>query len=1137
MLVDDTMELFVYTWVYNGYTIYGHCLDPNGSHVCIKVQDFFPSCYIEGDTVPRSTVIPRAAKFQRMLSSKDISRLQPFYRLYFDNASDLTSFSKEHSYKCYMADIPQVATFLSQINADHVGWVKVTSTSADSTLQTTVRMKNIQSIPNKIPPCTPRVMAFDIEVKSIDSGMPQPHRIKDTVEMISVVIFGAEKPTEKFIMHMFKPFCIDGVQDITFITEIELIVGFFNLMKDKDPTIVTGFNIYGFDMHYLVSRLKLRLVEIPPAHRGTSGTVDVIKVDWSSEAYGHNSYDRLVIGGRVIVDMYLYFKRMKLDKYSLDFVSAKFIGEGKNDMPYKDMAGAFLSGDHAALCKVAQYCVQDSVLVMKLFDKVQMWIDMCEISKITRCGIEDIYTRGEQMKMVSQCVAECERRNIVLQPQKPSNWKQYEGAYVLEPTKGVYDGCSIVDFQSLYPSIIIAYNICPSTYAAHGDIRIGDHGFRSTPIGLLPGMIKRILEERKQVKAQMKVISNARSVEYIVLDRRQNALKICANSVYGMMGFQSSRYFGHLGCAESVTTAGRLLLSETVHTINNNYPVEVLYGDSVVGYTPTIVRICKKFIFLETFENLAAKWGHDRWVKCYESEKEICELHDVEVWTDIGWTKMHRVIRHVLQPHKKIVRVVTHTGIVDVTNEHSLLDVYGEPVDAECVQIGDELMHYPYPDFIENEIGISPMEAQILGMFCGGGTCGTCDCPSWAINNADLGLLLKYRLLCKSVYTDNNWTILNTLTSTPRQTTPSVVCEVSGVGVYKLVPQGDIITITKRYRSMMYRDKEKTVPQEIFNSSLETRQAFWNGLYDADGNKEGCIIDQKHQITIASLAMLASSIGYNISLNTRPNIFRLTTTKNKASQKIKKICNVEYTGYVYDVTTGNGHFQAGPGKLIVHNTDSCMFWHNDDTNEISRTHVAKRICDDITASLPEPMALQFETYCDKVILLSKKRYILVTGDKISYKGVMNARRDYCKYAKDTYSKTLEIVAKGKDQKEISDYIDMRILVLLSGKAKASDLIVTKSLAKRLSAYKVSQPHVVLARRLVGKTGVDIPAGTRLEYIYIKDSDIRMVTPDEFNAGGFEADGRLYVEKQLATQVDDVLSAIGMGNYISDEWLH
>lgn len=68
-----------------------------------------------------------------------------------------------------------------------------------------------------------------------------------------------------------------------------------------------------------------------------------------------------------------------------------------------------------------------------------------------------------------------------------------------------------------------------------------------------------------------------------------------------------------------------------------------------------------------TFENLATKWGRDEWVG--SDGKESCELYGVEAWTDDGWTKMHRVIRHRLATHKKIVRVLTHTGLVDVTDE------------------------------------------------------------------------------------------------------------------------------------------------------------------------------------------------------------------------------------------------------------------------------------------------------------------------------------------------------------------------------------------------------------------------------------------------------------------------------------
>ncbi len=1057
----DVMELFVYNWFYTGYSVYGHCLNNARKYVLIKVLDFQPSCFVEGETVPESTVVPCRAEYRRMLSSRDVSRTKPFYRLFFTNGKELESYARECKVRCDMADIPQVTAFLSGLGIDHVGWVRVPSSS--------VKQSDIEPLHNRIPLSSPRTLAFDIEVKSSDSGMPQPHRIADTVEMISVVVFGGGATTDKYIMHTLKePLGIEGVIDVIFSDEMSLVSGFFELVGKEDPTVLTGFNIYGFDLHYMVSRLRLRLLEIPDVSRGVPESINLIKVDWTSDAYGHNSYDRLVIGGRLIVDLYLYFRRMKLDKYSLDFVSRQFLGEGKNNMPYEKMSAAFDSGDIIVLKEVAQYCVQDSVLVMKLFDKVQMWIDACEIAKITRCGIEEIYTRGEQMKMVSQCVAECAKRNIVLQPQFQSEWKEYSGAYVLDPVRGVYDGCSILDFQSLYPSIIIAYNICPSTYVKSSFVDVhcvGEHRFRKKPVGLLPGMIERILDERKTVK---KIMSSAElsSVEYVVLDRRQNALKICANSVYGMMGFKNSRYFGHIGCAESVTTVGRLLLEDIVKKIESSYSVKVVYGDSVAGYTPTTIRVGKEKVKIETVENI----GHN-WVK-YD-DKEACELSDVEVWTERGWTPCQRVIRHALAPNKKMMRVITDNGIVDVTKEHSLLDAYGTPLHAEHVQVGDTLLHHKFEP-ICNDVCVK--KAKILGFLCG--------------------------------------------------IDPESMVYLEG-------------TVAVHYIRTVYRDGETVVPDEILNSSLESRSAFWDGLCGSNWKT----LRRMHQVSIASFAALASGLGYNISLQSGNGFYQLVVTYEKhnvESTAVKKVHEIEYSGYVYDLTTENHHFQAGPGSLIVHNTDSCMLWHRTDVSADDNIQLAQSICGDITATLPRPMALKFETYCEKVILLTKKRYILVSrgssgAPNVSYKGVINARRDYCKYAKDTYADTIQMVAMGERNEDIAEYIDKRILKLMSGKADVLDLIVTKSMAKKLNAYKVNQPHVVLARRLVQKTGIDIPAGTRLEFLHVKGS-CPLVTPEEFSEGDWSANGRFYVEKQLATQVDDVLSAIGMGNYISDTWL-
>ena len=819
------VNYFVYNWFYTGYRVYGHCLDTDGRYHLLTVHGFYPSCYVEskdGDT-SFSTVNPVKAEYKEMRSSRDISTILPYYKVYFENTKQMETFvseARKNYTKVHMAEesIPQIAVFLSQRNLSYVGWIAVPHTSGH------VKSEHIFPSDNIVPYNYPTAMAFDIEVKCSASGMPQPHKVEDTVEMISVVLFenDVDSSSRSFIMHAYdQNMNIDGVIDIICNDEADLIIKFFELIRQEDPTIITGFNIYGFDLHYLVSRLQLRLTEIPDVSRGIAGNINLIKVDWTSDAYGHNNFNRLVIGGRLIVDMYLYFKRMKLDKYSLDFISNKFLGEGKNDMPHGQMTEAFFSRDIDALRTVAEYCVQDSVLVMKLFQKVHMWIDSCEIAKITMCGIEDIYTRGEQMKLVAQCVKECMKREIILQSYytKSDEWKQYEGAYVLDPDRGVYEGCSIVDFQSLYPSIIIAYNICPSTccsakihnwrHAAVPDsnsnsiyheifVNSSTHGvseshyFKKEPVGLLPGMIKQILDERKAVKTKMIQLEKT-SVDYIVFDRRQNALKICANSVYGMMGFKNSKYFGNVACAESVTTIGRLLLTDIVKKIEQTYPVKVIYGD----------------------------------------------------------------------------------------------------------------------------------------------------------------------------------------------------------------------------------------------------------------------------------------------------------------------------------------------------TDSCMLCHNDKSKD-EVVKLAVQICNDVTSLLPEPMALKFECYCEKIMLLTKKRYVLVSDGKVSYKGVMNARRDYCKYAKDTYSGVIKLVAEGKTE-DITEYIDDKIIKLLQiNKIPLSDLVVTKSIGRKLSTYKVNQPHIVLARRLSEKTGVEVPAGTRLEYVFTKENG--MSTLSELEEEMLEIDSMFYVRKQLATQIDDVLATIGVGHYIKDTWL-
>ena len=202
-----------------------------------------------------------------------------------------------------------------------------------------------------------------------------------------------------------------------------------------------------------------------------------------------------------------------------------------------------------------------------------------------------------------------------------------------------------------------------------------------------------------------------------VLDKRQLGYKVTANSLYGQCGAKTSTFY-EKDIAACTTATGRLLLTYAKKIIEECYgdavcntkdhgPVltkaEYIYGDSVANYTPVIIKNGDRIEILP-IEKIAEKYGRDLWVLCSEpgkQEKEFCEFIGLETWTEKGWTKLHRVIRHVLAPHKKMVRIVTSSAIVDVTDDHSLLLKNGNEISPNDLTIGTELLHHKLP-FISN---------------------------------------------------------------------------------------------------------------------------------------------------------------------------------------------------------------------------------------------------------------------------------------------------------------------------------------------------------------------------------------------------------------------------------------------------
>jgi len=233
------------------------------------------------------------------------------------------------------------------------------------------------------------------------------------------------------------------------------------------------------------------------------------------------------------------------------------------------------------------------------------------------------------------------------------------------------------------------------------------------------GIMPSILEELLKARANTRKMAKTEKDPFMqnILDKRQLGYKVTANSLYGQCGARTSTFY-EKDVAACTTATGRMMITYAKRIIEEVYgdrvyetaihgPVrtkaEYVYGDSVANYTPVYVRVDGDKMDICTIEELGPKYGcADGWQMCLEEgkqEKEVWELNGVETWTEKGWTRLHRVIRHQLAPHKKMMRVLTHTGCVDVTDDHSLVLHTGEEISPKSVEIGTELLHHS----IDNE--------------------------------------------------------------------------------------------------------------------------------------------------------------------------------------------------------------------------------------------------------------------------------------------------------------------------------------------------------------------------------------------------------------------------------------------------
>ena len=983
------------------------------------------------------------------------------------------------------------------------------------------------------------VASVDIECNSSTGKFPDADVKDDCCFQIALTLckFGSDVPYEEVCLCYKKT---EGEKVRSFDTEKELLEAFQQYLRKADVDIITGWNIFGFDLEYIMKRGMVCGCASTFYEMGKFKNVscEMMYKKLSSSALGDNELKLLPMSGRFIFDLFHEVKKgYKLDSYKLNSVAKLYLGDQKLDMPPREIFRRFREGDAHELGEVADYCIKDTLLPHKLLAKLCILVNLLEMAKATSVPLCFLVERGQQIKVFSQLCKKAAELGflvpVIYQGTLPE--EGYEGATVLEAQSGAYyTPITALDFASLYPSIMMAHNLCYSTLVMderrYGNVpgveyetfTLGSgktYKFAQNVPSLLPTILAELKEFRKQAKKDMAMATTQGMKE--VYNGKQLAYKISMNSCYGFTGAGK----GMLPCvaiASSVTFKGRSMIEETKNYVEAHFPgAKVRYGDSVTPDSALLIR----------HNGVIKTTRIDALVSAYESRsdgKEFSYVDGIEVWSDTGFTKIKQVIRHKTQ--KMIYRVVTHTGIADVTEDHSLLSSDKRELKPTDVAVGVELLHHDCGQAFEAEIiqtDITTAEAKVMGFFLGDGSCGHYgEKYTWALNNSNMSILGTMQEACPF-----ETKILDTLNSS---------------GVYKLVPVGNIKDVTLRYRAMFYNaHKEKVVPPCILNAPLDVVKSFWDGYYLSDGDKDRTQtitrFDMKGKEGSLGLCFLARRLGYNVSLNCRSDktsIFRQTCTmgsQRRNPTSIKKIEQLGHTSdYVYDLTTESHHFHVGPGHMVVHNTDSVMVEFDvqgrtgQDAIEYSWA-LGEKAAEECTALFKKPNDLELEKVYMPYILYSKKRYAAKLWEKsksgkvefkyVDVKGLQLVRRDNTPHVREVCKELLNVILESSEPEPPQILARQRALELLTGDVPHSKLILSQSLSDTYKvkgvpvsikdldrSWDISMSHVQVHNKMrQRKPGSEPQSGDRVPYLLTKTEDSK--------ARAFEkAEDPVYVEE-------------------------
>jgi len=418
-----------------------------------------------------------------------------------------------------------------------------------------------------------KIYALDIEVQC-ENGFPNVEEAAE--EMLSITI--KDMVTKKFYIWAVREFETEHEHYI-FDSEREMLKNFLEWWVHHTPDILTGWNVNLYDVPYIARRLNRILGEkwmrsLSPWNRANEREIYVQgRKNYAYDVSGINILDYL--------DLYRKFTYSNQESYRLDHIAFVELGQRKLDHSEYENFKDFYTSDWQ---KFIEYNIQDVELIDRLEDKMKLLELAITMSYDAKVNFEDVYSQVRMWDtMIFNYLAD---KNIVPPPRKGEKKdEKYAGAYVKEPVPGKYDWVVSFDLNSLYPHLIMQYNISPETLweTRHpsanvekllnqevdlsGDFAVCANGaqYRKDKRGFLPEMMEKIYTERVIYKKRMiqakkdyeKEPTKQLEKDISKFNNIQMARKIQLNSAYGAVGNQYFRYYNLLN-AEAITLSGQV---------------------------------------------------------------------------------------------------------------------------------------------------------------------------------------------------------------------------------------------------------------------------------------------------------------------------------------------------------------------------------------------------------------------------------------------------------------------------------------------------------------------------------------------------------------------------------------------------